>query len=84
MKSIDDLTPAERDEVQMVYLRRWLATKLLPIGSRRKTDGGGVVTRFTLSGDPCGSHVIRPPLSGNRNIEHCQTTLAQSRRKRTA
>ena len=33
----DDLTPDERDHVQMVYLRRWLATKC-PRGSRRKTD----------------------------------------------
>lgn len=48
--TIEDLTPAERDEVQMVYLRRWLASKLRK-GTRRKGDWGGVVTCFTMSGD---------------------------------
>jgi hypothetical protein len=50
-KAIDDLTPAEREQVQLALLRRWLALSH-PKGTRRKTDGVGFVRRFDISGRP--------------------------------
>lgn len=49
MTRIEDLTPDERERVQLVFLERWLALKS-PRGTRRRTDSPVPVQRFDATG----------------------------------
>jgi hypothetical protein len=44
------LTPRDREQIQILWLRRWLAQKV-ERGTRRKTDYAGPVKRFNIAGD---------------------------------
>jgi hypothetical protein len=44
-----ELTPADREQLQLVFLRRWLALRF-PKGTKRRTDHQVTVKRFDMSG----------------------------------
>jgi hypothetical protein len=73
--TIDDLTPAEREEVQMYYVRAWLSRK------KRQRYARVRIKRFGMSGQPKGTKPERRPIDGATGQTENGRRMARGRRK---
>jgi hypothetical protein len=71
----DDLTPAEREEVQAYLVRAWLARK------QRARYAAVRVQRFDMSGAIKGTTPERKPIDGATGQTENGRRLAEARRK---